>query len=154
MFEDMSTSSVGDSSIIPNGTVWNYTSDDRSVITRHSLDGVDLVIICVDAARDAAYVWADPTAVETHNLDKFIDGVDAVRTDSLEDITTKANAIYSGDDYDSRVVMNLDIEPEVYEEILKMAGSQFEGDFDATVAYIIECAMAEANDNQEEASGE
>ena len=104
--------------------------------------------VCVyDYTRDRAYRMINPRYVEAHaqeaktrsvDMNNAWEGVDYIDLDVEEDFVEKATAILSGQDYDTRVMVSLELDHDLELEIYRNAHR-----LDMTVNDYIQMALVE-----------
>jgi hypothetical protein len=131
---------------------WNGASQDcpSFSITFDRQDQTVYQMEAHDYVNNRAYRWTDLDWQKAYN-DEAVqrglnakeawDDVDYIELDSLDDFFEKARAIYSGEDYDTRVTIQVDFTDE---ELLKYMTLAHERDM--TFNQFIEEALREAND--------
>lgn len=129
---------------------WNGIHDQGGHSTDITFDTKTQTVyeVCVcDYTRKRAYRMINPRYVEAHadeadtrgvDMNTAWDNVDYIELDVEEDFTEKATAILSGQDYDTRVMVSLELDHDLELEIYRNAHR-----LDMTVNDYIQMALVE-----------
>jgi hypothetical protein len=110
------------------------------------------VHISDDEDNHLPFRWIDPEFLEAHkkeaklrNIDhkRFVDDKTWADTDTFEDIIEKVRAIYAGEEYDARVVMQIDMPDDLFSLCAKAAHER-DITFNQFIAKALEAAIEEA----------
>lgn len=131
---------------------WNGDTDGYTVsITFDTVSQVIYQAEAYDYAANRAYRWQNPEFIEAHvaeatkrevDPDEALDGVKFIDLEVEEDFLEKAKAIAAGEEYDTRVQVELILEDDVMFAAMKLAHEQ-DVTFNELVEHILEQKIEE-----------
>lgn len=86
-----------------------------------------------DNAREHHYIWNNPLYKQLYfeestsrncNPLEAIDNIQYTELEVLEDIIEKITALYKGEEYDTRISIPIDIDDELYDQLVELAKEQ------------------------------
>lgn len=121
----------GDNALIMSH--WNGQHCDKEINITIVYDSVDRTVYEMEAwdgPNDRQYRWIHPDYVEAVkaecqerniNFETSIDNKKFIDVEVVEDILEKASAIYRGEDYDTRIIVQIDLTHDEQFELMRLA---------------------------------